>query len=366
MTTFTCEPPTRLDLMASFTGPELGALIDSGCMIAAHAEFTSELRRQLQSLPATIAESASYAHWCGGAYLITKVAPLEPIMAYHVQDEEVLRLIRRRLGESLSFSVQGQSLRLIAGGALSGVAEGALPQALEALEFHEGMELCLERVPRPSCGDDHVTAVNLTRPISALSSSSADQVEQAMLSLAYPAAGHVELTHFRGGPCDDAEVSCCVIPGGVGKGWTVTDGPAALKEAIELAHARAVVRSEAQGDVRGGQTVRLEGLVGRSDLNGAVGVALKFLPSSGRWVIRLADGEGKQLKPANLIPMSCEHGRVFVFWGDAQWSRTQLLGEIARGHWGLCRASVAEIAAAPAERRHGLEGRLVFSPDTES
>jgi hypothetical protein len=31
------------------------------------------------------------------------------------------------------------------------------------------------------------------------------------------------------------------------------------------------------------------------------------------------------------------HGRVYVFWGDARWSRAQLLGEIARGHWGLCR-----------------------------
>ena len=67
MTEFTCAPPTRLELMSSFTGPELGALIDGGCMIAAHAEFTGELRRQLATLPPMLAESASYAHWCGGA-----------------------------------------------------------------------------------------------------------------------------------------------------------------------------------------------------------------------------------------------------------------------------------------------------------
>ena len=48
-----------------------------------------------------------------------------------------------------------------------------------------------------------------------------------------------------------------------------------------------------------------------------------------------------------------------------QWSRTQFLGEIARGHWGLCRASVAEIAADPAERWAALDGRLVFAPKTE-
>lgn len=43
----------------------------------------------------------------------------------------------------------------------------------------------------------------------------------------------------------------------------------------------------------------------------------------------------------------------------------QLLGEIARGHWGLCKASVAEVIAPPAERWNALHGRLVFAPETE-
>lgn len=51
--------------------------------------------------------------------------------------------------------------------------------------------------------------------------------------------------------------------------------------------------------------------------------------------------------------------------GMSRWSRTQLLGEIARGHWGLCKASTAELTATPAERRGGLDGRLAFAPDTE-
>lgn len=79
----------------------------------------------------------------------------------------------------------------------------------------------------------------------------------------------------------------------------------------------------------------------------------------------LRDGDGKKLKPTNLEPLDGGDGRVLCFWGDAQWSRTQLLGEIARGHWGLCKASVAELIAPPAERRAGLEGRLVYSPETE-
>lgn len=96
-----------------------------------------------------------------------------------------------------------------------------------------------------------------------------------------------------------------------------------------------------------------------------MGIALRFDEGSGRWSVRLRDGDGKSLKPANLEPLagggesSGESGEggegggqnagvVHVVWGDAQWSRTQLLGEIARGHWGLCRASVAEIAAPAA------------------
>ena len=56
---------------------------------------------------------------------------------------------------------------------------------------------------------------------------------------------------------------------------------------------------------------------------------------------------------------------MLVAWGDARWSRTQLLGEIARGHWGLGKASVCELTAGPPERWAGLDGRLCFSPTTE-
>jgi len=49
----------------------------------------------------------------------------------------------------------------------------------------------------------------------------------------------------------------------------------------------------------------------------------------------------------------------------ARWSRTQLLGEIARGHWGLCRASVADLIAPPEGRWAELEGRMAFAPVTE-
>lgn len=84
-------------------------------------------------------------------------------------------------------------------------------------------------------------------------------------------------------------------------------------------------------------------------------------------MVRLQNGDGKSIKPSNLEPLSEEarHGRVMAFWGDAQWSRAQLLGEIARGSWGMCRASVAELIAEPRESRRGLDGRLAFAPISE-
>ena len=71
--------------------------------------------------------------------------------------------MRRRLGSELAISLQGQHLRLVPGGSLAHVPQDGLAEAVAT--WHEGMELCLERVPPPGCGDDHVTAVNLTRPI---------------------------------------------------------------------------------------------------------------------------------------------------------------------------------------------------------
>lgn len=95
--------------------------------------------------------------------------------------------------------------------------------------------------------------------------------------------------------------------------------------------------------------------------------------SGARWEVLLSSGEGVRVRPANLKaaafqPPACFQpplppqkrgredgvedqgtsaetecgaagpggaaaGRVLVFWGVARWTRAQLLGEIARGHW---------------------------------
>jgi hypothetical protein len=388
--TFTCEPPSRLELMSSFTGPELGALIEAGCVIASHQEFMAELTRQMEHMPDILRERSPYAHWCRGVFLITEVAPLDPTLTAPISSAFELDMLKERLGTSLTISHQGQALRLAPGGALAGVADDALADALSALSYEGGMSLVLARHPPPGCGDDHVrptpspwdptarelscrsrnailralasapthcnvhtptatcthpphtrmlptatqpcisqvTAINLSRPIVAVDADEVARARQVAVGK-YSGARDVRVVHYIGGPCSPDEISTCVVTGGSGCGWTVVKQ---LSEAIELAHKRAYRRSTEQGEVHGGQSVRLTGLQARPDLNGEVGVALRYEESAGRWMVRLKGGEGKQLKPANLTPIGHAHGVVHCVWGDAQWSRTQLLGEIARGH----------------------------------
>lgn len=362
-TEFTCEPPTRHELMESFTGAEIAALISEGCVIGAHGHFSAELEEQLGRMPAMQQEMASYLHWIRGAYLITAVEVDDGSVTVPVRSRASLMALRAQLGEDLSITHQGSVHRLAARGGLAGVRQEDLGRAFGDLETPA--EIVLVRDAAGNCGEDHVRAVNLTRHmVGGAPWRSRAEVDETWASVRrrYPGASKVELTHFKGGPCDSDSIVTCIVPGGSGKGWTIKSD---LEEAITLAHSRAARRSEAQGNIASGQSVRLAGLVGAAHLNGEVGLTLRFAEDSGRWLLRLRNGEGKQVKPANLEPLEGGDGRVFVFWGDARWSRTQLLGEIARGHWGLCRANVTELTAQPSERRAGLEGRLVFAPVTE-
>ena len=317
--TFTCEPPTRHELMASFTGPELGALIQAGCVIGSHASFSAELASQIESMPPFLRTRSPYAHWVSGCFLITEVAPLDPTLNAPISSEAALAILKERLATGnasgpLRISSNGQGLRLVPGGALADVAEDDLADALAGLSYSAGMRLVLARDPPPGIGDDHVTAINLTRPIEAVDTGVVSRAREAAVAK-HAGAKHVQITHYIGGPCDEESISCCVVPGGHGCGWTVVQE---LSEAIELAYSRSYVRSEKQGAVHGGQSVTLVGLQARPDLNGEVGIALWFTEDTGRWLVRLKDGEGKQIKPANLKAFGPEHGVVHCVWGDAQ------------------------------------------------
>ena len=59
-----------------------------------------------------------------------------------------------------------------------------------------------------------------------------------------------------------------------------------------------------------------------------------------------------------------ESATVKVLWGDARWSRSQLLGELARGNWGVCRAHSLDIFAPEEEHYFDLirSERIVYAP----
>jgi len=267
---FTCAPPTRHELMASFTGPEIAALIGPGCIIASHDAFSAELESQLQTMPPFMRGHSSYDHWIRGVFLITKVDEDDgsPIRI-PVDDASVLESICDRFRAESTTTLRGRRYKLAASGDLEGVAEANLVQELGKLTAPCVVVLTCDEPA--NCGNDHVVAVNLTRVTTR--PPRPDVVEAAVSSVCakYRSAAQVEITHFLGGPCDEDELMACLVLGGGGQGWTVVKD---LNAALELAHTRAVKRFQTQGDVAGGQTVRLKGLKAAPELNGGCGFAI--------------------------------------------------------------------------------------------
>jgi len=352
--------------MQSFTGPEIAALIDNGSVIAAHEVFSTELERQMIPMSGSMREHCSYLHWIRGVYLITSVEPDDPSITLPLASADELRRMRDRLGADLRMTVHNRRLRLLPEQSLEGLETAdELRVGLEQLKTPA--TICLGPEEEPDCGDDHVVAIGLHRPLTNLPQPALVQQAIDNVTAKYSMASQVQITHFRGGPCDEHDIRACVVLGGSGRGYQIeTD----LEKAIETACGRAVKRYPSQGNICGGQTVRLEGLQSCPELNGEIGLTLRFVHSTNgrqvnRWLVRLRNGDGKQIKPANLVPLDGDGGRVFVVWGDARWSRAQLLGEIARGHWGLCRANISDLTSGPGERWSNTDGRLAFAPQTD-
>ena len=318
---FTCEPPTRHELMQSFTGVEIAALLNEGCVIASHQVFSDELARQLEDMPAALqsVDPGGYKHWIRGSYLITAVKTDDGLLPLDDIDQQTLDVVRTRMGMEMEMEIQGQDFELTPAGSLEGVAPGAdLLAAFHALSAPASLVLAAVRTEPATCGDDSICAVNLTRCFAPTDSCRPSALAQTMAELnAHPmpevaaAAAAVEISHFLGGPCDDDEIVTCLVVGGSARGWKFVEG---LEEAVVLAHKRsrlwrgasasantgvAATATTAEstagseggdmettddeasapggGGVGGGQTVRLVGLQARPELNGAVGCAIKFV-----------------------------------------------------------------------------------------
>ena len=288
---FTCAPPSRHELMESFTGPELAALIEPGCVIGAHKVFSAELASQLESLPPMARFGCGYQHWIGGCYLITSVIADDGEISIPVDDDDEMDTIRSRLGEDLSITLRETRLVLLAKGSLEGVPEAELGAKLA--ELRAPCRIVLGDNETKTCGDDSVCALNLTRPIGPGNPHFSQRELEASLqevrsaqSFGEQAAAGVLLEHYDGGPVEAATIVTCVVVGGSSTGWSVT---AKLSDAILQAYCRAAKRAEAQGPpwLGSGQTVQLSSLQARPDLNGEIGIAIRFSAEKGRWLVKV-------------------------------------------------------------------------------
>jgi len=142
--------------------------------------------------------------------------------------------------------------------------------------------------------EEEVKAVNITRTeeLSASSAAMFNMMKQ------HNECNRITFTHFNGGPCSQMGHREPSQRGPV----AMFRIPTALQEKFNLPSEAKVLNPDSSGEI------------------------VVCGP-----IIHLV-GELNRFSVAEELDIKCH-----VFWGEAIWTRTQFLGEIARGDWGLCR-----------------------------
>lgn len=387
--TFTCAPPTRQELMLGFTGPEIAALINPGCIIASHDSFNRGIQEQIRENP-IIATMASVQHWLRGVYLITKVEEDTGNIEYALDDLSDVNQLFRRLDMPSSDTNDFPFLELADGSKYTLQAEGLLAgQTAPNLNNEKDLRsFLLSSLPchllfRPNeppddtidCTDDKVAAVNLTRPFEPRG----DLRKRAEKIMQETKTQAVDVTYYKGGPCEDDRIVTCLVLGGRRTGYTVVKS---FRTALLMAKRNAVqAKSAGRCNIAVGQHVIVQRLSKRPDLNGEKGEVQAYDESEGRFEVRLLE-EAQQannsasnntiqrikVKPNNLEAHSSgigKNGTVLAFVGNARWTRVQLLGEIAKTSWGLCQAQTMDLFQPASELYDSVFSRLVYAPESE-
>lgn len=243
---YSCAPPSRGELMASFTGPEIAALVQEGCIIASRDVFTQMLEEASQQ---SVLFPRSSSHWIRGVYLITDVTPEKEAELLGLDDPELRDHIVSELDERNRITLQGREFELVSAESLAGIPTDRLRSTLAKLLIPPSVSIVLRSINPISCADDHIGAVNLTHPISIpIQAKARKYVTRAIENCTrkYPGIPQVELIHFSGGPCAPSEIATCIVPGGARRGWTVVKN---LEDALVLAHSRGARRYPAQGGI---------------------------------------------------------------------------------------------------------------------
>ena len=374
---FSCEPPSRQELFCGFTGPEIAALIESGCIIASHENFNQMIQEQLSN--PIVALLSGVRHWLKGVYLITKVQEDKGDIEYTIDDRTDVDELLENLDNDLCLEIgDGVIYKLQTEGSL---VECTNKQSLQRLIAVPSRLVFRPTIPT-NCTDDKVAAVNLTRifkPTGVLARQASNIIGEAK-------AQDVDVTYYRGGPCDEERIVWCLVLGGRRSGYTILKD---FRTALLLAKRNAAHTSkEGRNSIAVGQDVVLQGLAKRPDLNGKRGLVQAYDETLARFEVRLfeqeqqddADNENgteqapssgavdiKRVRPDNLKAHASgigKNGTVYAFCGDARWTRAQLLGEIAKASWGLCQAQTADLFVTADKLYDQVLSRLVYAPES--
>eukprot|EP00435_Cladocopium_sp_Y103_P059494 s82_g21.t1 len=240
------------------------------------------------------------------------------------------------------------------------------------------------------CGEDGIVAVNLARPFDLASSgrtvlrarqrAAYHNAESRVLSLRGQQELRCQVTHFIGGPCEEEKVACCVVASA--SGYSIVQDDACLLAALTAAEegrfshlveiSCSLSDSAAEGAAAALRLSATEssGISSISTSASAESDGKETPTGTKRRRINLeASGQNGRPNDANDGSTDANHSgpvRVFVYWGYAGWSRCQLMGEIARGSWGLCKANTQDVVSQrPDEVWQAVYPRLVFAPKSD-
>eukprot|EP00401_Gymnodinium_catenatum_P003995 CAMPEP_0117528214 /NCGR_PEP_ID=MMETSP0784-20121206/37197_1 /TAXON_ID=39447 /ORGANISM="" /LENGTH=556 /DNA_ID=CAMNT_0005324489 /DNA_START=27 /DNA_END=1697 /DNA_ORIENTATION=- len=347
-TEFSCPPPTKNELMASCTGPEIAALIEEGCIIASTESFSNKLLKQIVGLPERLIEGVVFRNWIRGVFLIVKVANEHSSVQCELSDGEDVEAFIDQLGEDArTLTFNRRRFSITCDGPLRDLSEDALPAARRAALRATSLPLTMQLIPmsQGDTGSDGILAVNLAQPLDISRRSSLHPGRELVFAaevaqvVGFNATPRATISHFLGGPCEDERVSACLV---FFRGrYAVMRDKTCMNMALRLA--------EALASGQGLDTAPEVTWVPTEGTDADIASQQDEID---------ADGE-EQFSEGRDV-------RLAVFWGYAGWTRCQLMGEIARGSWGMCRASREDVVAhKPEDVWRMVYPKLVFAPRNE-
>jgi len=405
-TEFQCKPPTRLELMQHYTGDEVAGTVKEGGLICSHRGFSRQLESQIALLPAALRAHHHDRHWINGVFLIARVTPDSgATLKLRITDQAGLNAFAESISEAFTVQARGRQYRLLFQGQLAhaqDLDDAGRRVALRSLRVPSF--LMLTSTDEGDVGEDGISGVNLTRPLPAPDlmaaglgpalMSKAMQYRKALAKVLVPGESLLpQVHHFVGGPCHSNKVEFAIVTAAPEE-YVVKQGLAPAlqlaqqlckgRAALEGAEAAAAWKDSSEGNVHS-NTVEAEqppakrrrGIDGVATLQsaadaeaGAAGGSSSSTAPAPRDVTDHEEGNAKE-DPASdfqrlLTKGSVGDVRVLVYWGTAEWSRCQLMGEIAQGSWGVCRAEMRDVTSIPHDRIYeAVHSRLAFAPRTE-